>query len=180
MKKYISIALLATALFGLNGCQLFDKLRTFTIPYSVEFTIPSSTIFNLPFNLPTASTTTNSEQRFQDEGIESAWIESIKLQSLKITVTAPENQDFSFLQSISIYINTENESEVLIADRVPVPENPGKTVELEVKGADLYPYISQDDFTLRTSVTTGESITQDVDFRADMVVEVKATVPGGK
>jgi hypothetical protein len=179
MKKHIMLGLLAASTLFLNGCKLIDELRTFDIPYSVEFTIPSSTILNLPINLPTASTTTNSEQRFQDEGIESAWIESIKLSSLKITITAPAGEDFSFLENISMYMNTDGQPEVLIADKVAVPENAGNSIQLEVKGADLYPYISQNDFTLKTSITTDETVTQDVDFRTDMVIEVKATIPGG-
>lgn len=179
MRNYFVLSLFAVSTFFFSGCKLIDELRTFDIPYSVEFTIPSSTILNLPINLPTASTTTNSEQRFQDEGIESAWIESIKLNSLIITITSPQGEDFGFLESISIYMNTNGEPEVLIADKVPVPEGAGNSLQLEVKGADLYPYISQNDFTLRTSVTTDETVTQDIDFRADMVVEVKATIPGG-
>ena len=179
MRNYLTLSLLAISIFFLSGCKLIDELRTFDIPYSVEFTIPSSTILNLPINLPTASTTTNSEQRFQDEGIESAWIESIKLSSLKITITAPEGEDFSFLENILMYMNTDGQPEVLIADKVPVPENAGNSIELEVKGADLYPYISQNDFSIRTSVTTDETVTQEIDFRADMVVDVKATIPGG-
>ena len=179
MRSYLKFALFTISVLFLNGCKLIDELRTFDIPYSVEFTIPSSTILNLPINLPTAPTTTNSEQRFQDEGVESAWIQSIKLSSLKITITAPAGEDFSFLENISMYMNTNGEPEVLIADKVPVPENAGNSLELVVKGADLYPYISKNDFSIRTSVTTDETVTQEIDFRADMVVEVKATIPGG-
>jgi hypothetical protein len=179
MRTYVKLSLFASAILFLTGCKLIDELRTFDIPYSVQFTIPSSTILNLPLNLPTSSITTDSEQRFQDEGIESAWIESIKLKSLQITITAPEGEDFSFLENISMYMNTSGQPELLIADKVPVAAGAGNLIQLEVKGADLYPYISQNDFTLKTSITTDETVTQDVDFRADMVIEVKATIPGG-
>jgi hypothetical protein len=169
---------IALVSFGLGGCKLYDELRTFDIDYSVDFTVPSSAIVNLPLNLPSPAVTTNSEQRFDDEGIESAWIESITLKDLSITITAPENEDFSFLESISIYINSDGATETLIATQTTIPEGAGNTLQLVATGADLYPYISQDNITLRTEVTTDETLLYDVDFVADMQVEVKATIPG--
>ncbi|MBP9152167.1 MAG: hypothetical protein KBF73_07795 [Flavobacteriales bacterium] len=179
MRNVLSLTILGLIAFGLSGCKLIDELRTFDIPYSVNFTIPSSIILNLPLNLPTVPVTTNTEQHFQDEGIESAWVESVKLTSLRVTITAPAGEDFSFLENISMYMNTNGQSELLIADKIPVPAEAGNSIQLDVKNADLYPYISQDDFSIRTSVTTDETMTQDITFKADMVIEVKATIPGG-
>ena len=178
MRSKLFFIFLAASLSSLSGCKLFDELRTFDLNYSVDFTVPSSTVLNLPLNLPTPPVTTNSEQRFQDEGIESEWIESVKLSALTITITSPQGEDFSFLESISMYMNTGNQPEVLIAELNPVPQNAGNALVLEVTGADLYPYISQNDFSLRTALTTDESLTQNIDFTADMVIEVKATIPG--
>lgn len=172
-----SVALLMLSAF--SGCKLIDELRTFDLNYSTEFTIPSTTLIDIPLSLPTPSITTNSSQQFQDQGIETEWVESVKLNGLTLTITSPQGEDFSFLESVSIYMNTDSEPEVLIADRIPVPANAGNSLELDVKGADLYPYISQSSFTLRTSVTTDETMTQNIDLRADMVIEVKATIPGG-
>lgn len=169
--------LFATAL---SGCKLIDELRTFNLNYTVDFTVPSTAIIDLPLNLPTPSVTTNSEQRFDDEGVESAWIESVKMTGLTCTIAAPAGEDFSFMESISIYMNATNQSEVLIASLDPVPETSGNSITLEVTGVDLYPYISQNSFSLRTSVTTDESMTQNIDIAANMVIEVKATIPGGK
>lgn len=162
-----------------SGCKLLDKLRTFNMDYSVEFSISGSPL-GLPIDLPTPAITTNSEQRFEDEGIESDWIDSVRLIGLKLTVTSPQGEDFSFLENVSIYMNADNQPEVLIASKIPVPENAGNSIDLEVTGADLYPYISQNSFSLRTEATTDEAFTQTIDFRADMVIEVKATIPGGK
>lgn len=169
--------LFATAL---TGCKLIDELRTFNLNYTVNFAVPSSTIIDLPLNLPTPSVTTDSEQRFDDEGVESAWIESVKMTGLTCTITAPEGEDFSFMEKIAIYMNATDQSEVLIASLDPVPETSGNSIVLEVSGVDLYPYISQNSFSLRTSVTTDESMTQNIDVAANMIMEVKATIPGGK
>lgn len=163
---------------SLSGCKLIDELRTFDLNYSVDFTIPSSSIINLPINIPTPPTTTNSEQRFEDEGVESDWIDSIKLMGLTITITAPQGTDFDFLEDIALFMNADGQQEMLIAQKNPVPEGVGSTLQLEVSGTDLYPYISQNSFSLRTQVTTDEALTQDIDCRADLVIEVKATIPG--
>ncbi|MFM1874788.1 MAG: hypothetical protein RL266_525 [Bacteroidota bacterium] len=169
--------LFATAL---SGCKLIDELRTFNLNYTVDFTVPSTTIIDLPLNLPTPSVTTNSEQRFENEGVESAWIESVKLIGLTCTITAPAGEDFSFLESISIYMNATGQPEVLIANLEPVPATADNSITLEVTRVDLYPYISQNSFSLRTSVTTDESMTQNIDIAANLIIEVKATIPGGK
>ena len=176
--KLVLIVLLLVTLTS-GGCKLIDELRTFDIPYSVEFTVPSSTLLNLPINLPTSSVTTDTEQQFEDEGIESDWVESVKLSNMKLTITAPEGEDFSFLESISIYMNTPNQPEILIADKVSVSESASNSFDLDVKNIDIYPYISQSSFSLRTSITTDETMTQSIDFKADLIVEVKATIPGG-
>lgn len=173
----ISLSLLIASAF--TGCELLDELRTFNLNYSTEITVPSTTIIDIPLSLPTPSVTTNSSQQFQDQGVETDWIESVKLTGLTLTIVSPQGEDFSFLENVSIYMDTDAESEVLIADKIPVPANAGNSIELDVKGADLYPYISQSSFSLRTSVTTDETMTQNIDFRADMVIEVKATIPGG-
>lgn len=178
MKGQIFLLLMAVAISAFSGCKLIDDLRTFDLDYATEFTIPSSSIINLPISLPTPNITTNTEQRFQDEGIESAWVESVKLTGLTVTIVSPQGEDFSFLENISLYMNTSGQPEVLIADKIPVPANAGSSFSMDVKGVDLYPYISQNDFTLRISATTDETTTQDVTFRADMVIEVKATIPG--
>lgn len=180
MKRGAFLILLTMMMANISGCKLIDELRTFHLNYSVDLTIPSGSIIDLPLSLPIVPVTTNSEQRFDDEGVESDWIDSIKLTGLTITVTSPSGEDFSFLENISIYMNTDGQPEVLIADKIPVPANAGNSIELDVTGADLYPYISKNSFSLRTQVTTDESMMQSVDFRADMIVEVKATIPGGK
>lgn len=178
MKNILTIASLTIGLFALSGCKFIDELRTFELNYAVDFTIPSTTIINLPLDIPTPATTTNSEQRFDDEGVESDWIDSIKLTNVSIRITAPQGTDFSFLEDIALFMNTTNQPEVLIAQLNPVPESAGNMIELDVTGADLYPYISQDSFTLRTQVTTDESMTQNIECTADLVIEVKATIPG--
>lgn len=180
MKKSLLLILAFIPFLGLPGCKLLDELRTFNINYSADFTIPSTTIIDIPVSLPTPPTSTESQQKFDDQGVKSDWIDSVKLTSLSVTITSPQGEDFSFLEEISIYMNTDGQSEVLIASKIPVPSDAGSTLTLDVTGTDLYPYISQSSFTLRTAVTTDETMTQSVDFRADMVIQVKATIPGGK
>lgn len=178
MRNVISILSVAALCTMNSGCKLLDELRTFDINYDVDFTIPSSTIINLPIDIPTPPTTTNSEQRFEDEGVESEWIDSIRLTGLTVTINSPQGEDFEFLEDISLFMNADGQQEVLIAEKVPVPSGSGSQIELDVTGVDLYPYISQNSFSLRTQVTTDQAMTQSVDCTARLVIEVKATIPG--
>ncbi|MFT5020866.1 MAG: hypothetical protein ACI9CU_002270 [Polaribacter sp.] len=175
MKKLIPVLLIA-AVF--TGCKLFDELRTFNMAYSVDFTIPSSSVINLPISLPSPPITTNSTQKFEDEGIQTGWIESIKLNDLGIQIVNPSGEDFGFLNSVHIYISADGQSETLIASKSPVSENAGGSISLDIADVDLFPFISQANFSLRTEAVTDEGLLYDVDIRADMNVEVKATIPG--
>ncbi len=179
MKQLVTVLIALWVATSFGGCKLLDKLRTFNMNYSVDFSVSGSPL-GLPIDLPTPSVTTNSEQRFEDEGVQSDWIDSVRLTRLRLTVTSPQEEDFSFLEDISVYMNADNQQEVLIASKIPVPENAGNSFDLEVTGADLYPYVSTNSFALRTEITTDEAVTQTIEFRADMVIEVKATIPGGK
>ncbi|MGB0916628.1 MAG: hypothetical protein ACPGU4_03470 [Flavobacteriales bacterium] len=175
MKNLLPIFLIATVF---TGCQLFDELRTFDIDYSVDFTIPGSSVVNLPINLPTPPITTNAIQKFEDEGIETNWIESIKLKELKLTLINPSGEDFDFLENVNIYISSDGEAEQLLASKSPVPEGSGSMISLDVNDVNLFAHITQPNFSLRIEVVTDEARLYDVDVKANMKMEVKATIPG--
>jgi hypothetical protein len=172
MKKILSIFSISLILFSCS--KQFEGLTNFKISYSNEAVIQSSTGINLPFNIATPPTETNSEQKFKNENTTKDFIKEIFIESIKVQITDPNSADFSFLEEITIYINADGLEEKSIAWKNPVAGNGSKTLILDVSGDDLQEYIKKDAFTFRINAITDEIITQDYTLKISTECKVSA------
>ena len=116
MKKLIqSFTLLSLIILLSNSCKKIDQFTQFNMDFNNEIIIPSSTGINLPINLLTPEMETNSESTFEINDTRKDLIEEIRLTSLTLYLSSPNNADFSFLESISVYMNAQDLPEVEIA-----------------------------------------------------------------
>lgn len=129
--------------------------------FNNEIVIPSATGINLPLNLLTPNLETNSESTFELNDTRKDLIEEIRLTSLTLTLVSPNNADFSFLESISIFMNAQDLPEVEIAWSENVVENVGNQFSLNVSSNDFKEYIKKDEFSLRVNTITDELLTSD-------------------
>ena len=157
-----------------TSCNQFESFTNFIIRYEQDAKIESSTGINLPFNLNTPQMETNAEQEFESNNTHKDKIESIALDSLKLVLTDPAGEDFSFLEEITIYIKAEGLDEVEIAKKIPVPESTSNTLVLDCTQLDLQEYIKMDNFSLRLRTVTDELITKDHYFTIYSVYSVDA------
>lgn len=157
MIKYIGIGILV---IGLTGCKKIAKLTQFNMEFNNECVIPSATGVNLPINLITPETETDSETTFEINNTSKEKIQQIKLTEIEGTITSPSGEDFSFLESINLYINADGLNEKLIAWKDNVPQT-ATSLELETTEEDVQEYIKKDKFTLRINCVTDELITSD-------------------
>lgn len=148
-------------LFFNHSCRTVDQLTQFNMDFNETITIPSATGINLPINILTPDVETNSESTFEINDTRKDLIEHISLTSLTISLSAPENADFSFLESINVYMNAPDLPEVEIAWANSIPENVGGVLMLDVSGADFQEYIKKDQFSLRLNTITDELLTAD-------------------
>ena len=168
MKNMWKIFLFITVTIMMGGCKTIDKLTQFNMDYDATVTIPSTIGINLPFNLWTPNIKTNSEETFQINDTHKDLIEQIVLKELKLNITSPQGEDFSFLKSVEIYISAEGLDEVKAAWKYDIPDDVGASITLEPTDADLKEYIKKDEFKLKITTVTDELILMDYD------VEVKA------
>ena len=82
------------------------------------------------------------------------------------------------MNSIEIYIKTNNLPEKKIAWNTDIPENGLTEVVLDTSDNDLKDYILGDSFQLRTKTTTDHLITQDIDMEINAVFWVNAKILG--
>jgi hypothetical protein len=160
-----------------SGCDKLDELTKFDIDYDSQVTIESTTIIDLPFDVSTPDMETNSESEFEVNDTRKDLIEEILLKEITLTLTFPEMSDFSFLESIEVYINAEDLEEVLIASKTVVDET-ASVLELDLTDTDLQDYIKKDSFTLRMNTVTDEAISQDHEIDVHSVFAVDAKILG--
>lgn len=174
MRKYVLILIGAMVL---ASCNKLDELTKFNMDYNTQVTIPSTTGINLPFDVLTPDTETNSESTFASNDTRKDLIEEIKLTVLQLDITAPTEADFSFLESIEVFIAAEGLEEVKIASKTMVPEAVS-TLDLEVSDIDLKEYIKKDTYTLRLNTVTDEVMSEDHEIEVKSTFFVDAKILG--
>lgn len=174
MRKQILVLGLILSVFG---CKKVDKLTQFDMEFNETVVVESSIGINLPFNILTPDIVTNSESTFEVNDTRKDLVEKIVLTTLSLTVTSPSNTDFSFLNSINVYISADGLNEVKIAWKANIPSGVS-TITLDVTGVDLKEYIKKDKFYLRLNKETDEILTSDHHIDIDAVFFVDAKILG--
>ena len=105
-------------------------------------------------------------------------MESIGIKSVDFNITAPETGDFSFLQSVEVYISAEGLNQVLLASKKNIT-NTGKTLSLDVDNkVDLKKYVTKNNIKLNLIVSTTKTTTTKYTIDTKLVFLVDANVMG--
>lgn len=171
--------LFITGLLLFTSCNLREKIEditTFEINNSTEFSIPSSSIVNVPIDIGTPDINTSSKQTFENNNTRADLVENVNLSELKLSITNPNDRTFTFLKSLKIYISNDTEGKTLIAENQDIPENVGSTLDLETTGTDLSEYIKEDTYSLEFEAVTRETTNSKTDIKAEMIFEVRAKI----
>lgn len=168
------LTLCSILLFAIS-CDVVDDLTKFDMAYDTSVEIKSTTAIDLPFNVFTPDVETNSESEFAVNDTRKDLVEEVRLKNLKLDLSTPDDGDFSFLESIEIYISAEGLDEIQIASLNDIPEEIGNSLELDTSDMDLKEYIKKDHFNLRLNTVTDEALTTDhrIDVNAIFFVDAK-------
>lgn len=172
-----SFLLILTILFAITACDKLDDLTKFDLEYKSKIVIPASAGIDLPFDVLTPDMETDSESQFEVNDTRKDLIEEIKLTELQMVITSPTEADFSFLNSIEVYISAEGLDEIKIAEE-EVDENAGSILDVDVLDVDLKEYIKKDEFNLRLNTVTDEAIGSDHEIDVNSTFFVDAKVLG--
>jgi hypothetical protein len=156
-----------------GACEELDKLLTFTISDRTAIQIESTSPLNLPLEIPTPAVTSNSEQQFTNNNTRADLVKDVKLQKLKLTITDPPSKTFSFLNTIRIFISTDQYDEIELASLENIPAG-SNSIELTPTEQKLDTYIKAPSYNLRTEVTMDETLTETVNVEVDLKFLVTA------
>tara|TARA_R110002073_G_scaffold139232_2_gene289275 strand:- start:53982 stop:54515 length:534 start_codon:yes stop_codon:yes gene_type:complete len=172
------ILILSMISLGFFGCELIDELTKFDMEFKQTVKIPPSTIINTPFDILLPPVETNSEATFGSNNTRKDLIEEIRLKSLDLTINSPSESDFSYLESIEIFISAEDLPEIKIAFKEEVSAAVGAELSLDVIGDDLKEYLKKDAFSIRLKTTLDESINEEQTIEVKSVFFVDAKILG--
>ncbi|GAA4391603.1 hypothetical protein [Hymenobacter koreensis] len=170
--KNLLFALLAVVLMATVACEKIDKLLTFYIEDSQNIKIPATPLLGQLPLIP-VPVTTRSEEKFKNANTSAELVKDVKLDKLTLTVTDPSAANFDFLESITIYISTDQNDRVPLASLNPVPLGQ-KTIELQPTGAVLDKYIKAASYTLTTEAKTRRAVAQETSVRIDTKFKITA------
>jgi hypothetical protein len=87
----------------------------------------------------------NQNQDFKNQGVSKDRVNSVKADSVRLKIVSPNNQDFSFLDTIQFSAKA-GDQEVKIAEKSSIGTlnlpPPSPTLVLDVTGAELKPYVT--------------------------------------
>ncbi|WP_345373347.1 hypothetical protein [Algivirga pacifica] len=162
----------------ISSCSSLSKLTQFEMDYQTEVEVPSLIGIEFPLKVLTPKIETNSESTFALNDTRKDMVEQVLLKELTLSVTTPSGGDFSFLESMTVFLTAEGLEEIEVASIKNIPWQVGNTLTLTPTGADLQEYIKKDEFQLRLNTVTDELITQDYTINIDATFFIDAKVLG--
>lgn len=172
--RLLTIITLFAFAFTFNSCSELDKLLTFNIKQESSFTINANPLpISSPIDIATPDVTTNSSETFKNNNTKADLVKDVKLQSLKLNITNPSDQNFDFLKSIHIYISTDSSDEIELAYADDI-NSTSNSIDLTCTKQKLNKYLKAQSFKLRSSITTRKTTSQDITFKANMNFRVTA------
>lgn len=115
-------------------------------------------------------------QAFKNQNTSKGAVSSVKLKSFTLQITAPNGQDFGFLDSIAFYAEA-NGTKVRVAHKDNIAslglKAPNPTLTLDLDDVELKPFVTADTMSL-TTTANGRQPVQDTTIHA--VADFKVTI----
>lgn len=152
----------------LTGCGNF----TFTTQLKGEATIQGSPLGGVLNVFPRLGSFSNinfdQNQDFKNNDANRSMVKETKVTSFVIRVVSPNDQDFSFLESVEFAVKS-GDTETVIAKKSGINtlglKAPNPTLVLDLPGEDISQHVRSENFTI-ISRATGRQPNQDVSLEA--------------
>ena len=171
MKKLLSI-LFVSVLF-LTSCDELSELTKISLPVSETVTIPVIPIMGSQ-SIDTPTIKTGLDSVLTAAGTSSDFIEGVTLDKMELVMTSEED-DFSFLKSVEIYIvsSDTDEEPVKIASATDISDE--STLDFETYDADLTDFILSEGFSLRIDLETKDPSlsSKEVEINLTLLLDLK-------
>lgn len=174
----MSIIEISVLLLLLSGCNINEKINeafTFNFSEEINFTIPASSIVDLPLDFATPDIASGGKQAFENNNTSASLVEKVYLSDLTLEITEPSTRTFSFLKSIQIYIKTNDSNEILLAEKKDISENVTSLISLDTSNENLKIYLQEDTYSIRYKIVTKETTNSRTEITSKLDFKVNAT-----
>ena len=175
----ISSSVLFVALILFSGCKIIDELTHFDIDYNYTFILPAFGGINLDnLNIESPDLENNTESTFKINDTRKDLVERATLEKFHVKILEPTDANFSFVNKIEIFVETEKLDAKLIAWKDNIPDNIGNYLELETTSTNLKKYLTSDAIRVRLKTSSSSPLTEDLLLDLKSTVEVDAKILG--
>ena len=169
---------LSILIFAVCGCKIIDELTHFDVDYNYTFTLLSFGGLNPNLDIGASNIENSTESTFENNDTRKDLVERATLKKFNVKIVDPVNGNFSFVDKVEIFINTEVLDEKLIAWKNNIPNDIGNTLELETISNNLKKYLTSDEIGIRLKTTSSTPLTEDITIDLKATVEVDAKILG--
>lgn len=173
--KFKNVLLAFCCILFSFGCNKERKGISFSMRYEEVFSIENGSPLQLPIRILLPPTSTNSEATFAQNDTRAEKITSIRLENLDLHLMSPENEDFSFLESIELFISTSQLPELMLAERKNIQNNT-RQLSLTCSKEDFKEYIKSESYTLRVKTVVKRTFSHKMDIGSALHFRVSAKV----
>ena len=168
-------AVALAALVSLSMCNLdhvdFSAGGKASIPHG---TLVGSLLGGLAF---TGFDDVDFSEQFQNQGVTKGEVSSVHLKSFTLTIDAPADGDFDFIDSVAFFAEADGVDKVQIASMDSIPKGK-KELDLIINtDAELEPFVVAPSMTISSQVQ-GMQPSEDTTVTAAAVLDVEVHIPG--
>ncbi len=174
----ISSSILFILIFTFYGCKIIDELTHFDIDYNYTFTLPALGGLVIPEEIESNDLENDTESTFEINDTRKDLVERATLKKFNVTILEPTGADFTFLNKIEIFVETDVLEEKLIAWKDNIPNDIGNYLEMATTSSDLKKYLTSDVIRVRLKTTSSSPLTKDLLLDLKSTVEVDAKILG--
>ncbi|MCW3125703.1 MAG: hypothetical protein JWO03_1361 [Bacteroidetes bacterium] len=160
---------LVTMLFGCNKL----KHIPFEYSYHTSVNVPAAPVVGATVTVP-LTVKTNIDSVMEANHTKPDLLQSAKLKTLTLSITAPPGQTFEVLKGISVYVVTD-QGDMLIAQKQNISSS-ASSLDMDVENVELKPYLVAENMNLKATVTTANGMTREMTLYFDMRVHFEANL----
>jgi hypothetical protein len=116
-------------------------------------------------------------QEFANQGVSKGQVDSVRLKSFTLTVKAPADGNFDFIQSLAFFAEADGADRVEIASMSDIPKGVKELHLIVNADAELEPFVVAPSMRI-TSEVSGSRPAEDTTVSADVVLDVDVHIPG--
>ena len=173
MKNIVAISLVVI-LLATYSCSKLTTV-TFYQNFNETVNVPALTAAASTDTVTLPTIATNIQSQMQANNTSTNLVQSVRLQTLTLTITTPPGQTFSFLQSARVFIYTDSLPPIEIAND-PSVSSTSDTLNMTIDAVELKPYLISNSFGLKFIVANNATTTPAMTLNAYLRFKFQANL----